>query len=717
MAREYDAFISYCSADGLQAEHLYQLLSQTFGLRVWFDRQDVIPGTSFVRAIEDGLSRSLTCLALIGECGEGPWQRREIEIALQRQTKTPHFRLIPVFLPGAPSDVALSGFLTNSRYVDLRTDPIGNLAALMHGIKGQTGVALYMQPSAEDSEEVDPRVLPSGYTADVAKIVELLVGESLYARRDVCVRELIQNACDACERRRLSLRYAYRPEICVRTNGEGHWFEVADNGEGMNPSLLLTSFAVIGKSIRDEHSILRRLHDDRARLTLIAKFGIGFVSAFIVADRIVVSTTYEGDSQINLLIRGVDERFIYKDASECDRPQDRIGTTVRVYLQEQYHDLAVVSAAKAYLRHVPYCRVEDESGPIEIDEFWNVEGAEFQTYTRKALEFELHWGYSDKEGSFVASNWGFFVCHDPRPVLPFFIPNWIVGEIDVYPGVVDLSLSLDAIVDSPKATRLKRTLCQHLADYLKVLAKKALADEVAQSPKEERDRRTMRSRLEALCLVYNYCGRDRKKGGNKWPEDPPLSVAETNELILDLYQVRSEASNTSVSLREALNTLRTRGSNVVYYYLEARSLLRFQVDALRSKGVLVLSSSRWETQLRGSRTGKTEVWDHELFGPLMKDHGFEYRSVESVIDDDELGLTVGEDDLPLELRSVLSTDHVGVDVTLVHLPGADLAFHEREKWYLNTAHTGFDKVLTLANSGAVNDVEAYVRGLFQVPFR
>ena len=155
MSRKYDLFISYNSLDSAYARSLHRLLTEEFGLRTWFAEEQVLPGENFIQATHRGLSNALGCLVLVGENGQGPWHRREVFAALEQQTSAEHFRMIPILLPSAKEVPDLPPFLSSTRWIDLRTDPVEAIRLLTRVLRIERGVALYKIHGATSSEDSD----------------------------------------------------------------------------------------------------------------------------------------------------------------------------------------------------------------------------------------------------------------------------------------------------------------------------------------------------------------------------------------------------------------------------------------------------------------------------------------------------------------------------------------------------------------------------------
>ena len=143
------------------------------------------------------------------------------------------------------------------------------------------------------------------FEADVSRLLYLMV-HSVYSDRDIFVRELVSNAADACEK----LRYEALSNpaliegggpfaISVTVDPDNKTLTFADNGIGMNRQELVAALGTIASS--GTRAFLDKLGaDDKAKegaANLIGQFGIGFYSAFMVADQVVVETRRAGEGE------------------------------------------------------------------------------------------------------------------------------------------------------------------------------------------------------------------------------------------------------------------------------------------------------------------------------------------------------------------------------------------------------------------------------------
>jgi molecular chaperone HtpG len=139
------------------------------------------------------------------------------------------------------------------------------------------------------------------FQAEAAQILDLMAN-SLYSNKEIFLRELVSNASDAIDRLRFE-RYSDpesavseqddAPQIRVAFDKDAGTITIADNGIGMSRQEVIDNIGTIARSGTAE--FLRALTGDQRRdVELIGQFGVGFYSAFIVADRVVLTTRRAG---------------------------------------------------------------------------------------------------------------------------------------------------------------------------------------------------------------------------------------------------------------------------------------------------------------------------------------------------------------------------------------------------------------------------------------
>src|ERR1043166_4542900 len=139
------------------------------------------------------------------------------------------------------------------------------------------------------------------FQAEVAELLNLMV-HSVYSETDVFLRELISNASDALDKLRYEaianpalLVGAERLEIRLKPDAAAKTLTIADTGIGMDRQELLDNLGTVARS--GTKAFLKGLQDAKDGLGLIGQFGVGFYSAFMVADRIAVTSRRAGTAE------------------------------------------------------------------------------------------------------------------------------------------------------------------------------------------------------------------------------------------------------------------------------------------------------------------------------------------------------------------------------------------------------------------------------------
>jgi molecular chaperone HtpG len=140
------------------------------------------------------------------------------------------------------------------------------------------------------------------FQAEVSRLLDI-VAHSLYSEKEIFLRELISNASDACDR----LRYAAITEprliegdpdyrVVLTPVKSSKMLTVADNGIGMSHDELIENLGTIARS--GTAAFMKELSGDQKKdVSLIGQFGVGFYSAFMVADRVEVLSRKAGESE------------------------------------------------------------------------------------------------------------------------------------------------------------------------------------------------------------------------------------------------------------------------------------------------------------------------------------------------------------------------------------------------------------------------------------
>ncbi len=204
------------------------------------------------------------------------------------------------------------------------------------------------------------------FEAEVGQLLDLMVN-ALYSQRDVFLRELVSNAADAADR----LRYASLskpellgdspdPRIQLTVDPESRVLEIEDNGIGMSKAALSKDLGTIARSgTRTFVERMAKSADGKRKpdLSLIGQFGVGFYSAFMVAERVEVESVAAGTARG--WVWSSDGRGSYEIA-RARRTQR--GTCVRLHLKEDAKEYL----EEARLRQVVRTWSDHVSVPIEL---------------------------------------------------------------------------------------------------------------------------------------------------------------------------------------------------------------------------------------------------------------------------------------------------------------------------------------------------------------
>ncbi|MGQ6056064.1 molecular chaperone HtpG [Serratia sp. IR-2025] len=175
-----------------------------------------------------------------------------------------------------------------------------------------------------------------GFQSEVKQLLHLMI-HSLYSNKEIFLRELISNASDAADKLRFRALsapelYAGDGELRVRLSfdKEQRTLTIADNGIGMRREEVIENLGTIAKS--GTKAFLESIGSDQAKDSqLIGQFGVGFYSAFIVADNVTVRTRAAGAAD--------DEGVFWESAGEgdytiADITKETRGTEITLHLRE-----------------------------------------------------------------------------------------------------------------------------------------------------------------------------------------------------------------------------------------------------------------------------------------------------------------------------------------------------------------------------------------------
>ncbi|XP_020588422.1 heat shock protein 90-6, mitochondrial-like [Phalaenopsis equestris] len=274
-----------------------------------------------------------------------------------------------------PSSFRLFSILSASK-----ASQLGLSAALNSNLVGRQYEST---ATAIDSSDGIPPAEKFEYQAEVSRLMDLIV-HSLYSNKEVFLRELISNASDALDKLRyLSvtqpelLKDAVDLNIRIQTDKDNGIITLTDSGIGMTRQELVDCLGTIAQS--GTAKFFKALKDSKeagADSNLIGQFGVGFYSAFLVADKVVVSTkspksdrqfVWEGEANAN--------SYTIREETDQDKLIPR-GTRITLYLKRDdkgfAHPERIENLIKNYSQFVSFpiytWKEKGFTKEVEIDE-------------------------------------------------------------------------------------------------------------------------------------------------------------------------------------------------------------------------------------------------------------------------------------------------------------------------------------------------------------
>jgi molecular chaperone HtpG len=263
-----------------------------------------------------------------------------------------------------------------------------------------------------------------GFQAEVKQLLQLMI-HSLYSNKEIVLRELISNASDAADKLRFEALsdnslYGNDSDLKIRVSfdKDARTLTISDNGIGMNRAEVISNIGTIAKSGTKE--FFQSLTGDQAKdANLIGQFGVGFYSAFILADKVTLITRRAGS----------DEAVKWESAGEGDYTLEAVekagrGTDIILHLREGedefLNDWKLKSIIRKYSDHITLPIImkksewkDGEQVPTDEDETVNKASAlwarskseisdeeyqEFYKHVSHDFENPLAWSHNRVEG-------------------------------------------------------------------------------------------------------------------------------------------------------------------------------------------------------------------------------------------------------------------------------------------------------------------------------
>ncbi len=362
-----------------------------------------------------------------------------------------------------------------------------------------------------------------GFQTEVKQLLQLMI-HSLYSNKEIFLRELISNAADAADKLRfealtqpalLEGDAGQSPDLRIQVSFDpvAHTLTIDDNGIGMSRDDAIAHLGTIAKSGTGD--FLRQLSGDQKKDSqLIGQFGVGFYSAFIVADQVDVYSRRAGlpaNEGVHWSSRGEGE-FEVETIDKAER-----GTRIVLHLKDDQQDFAdgwrLRGIIKKYSDHIglPIQMVKEHHGedaPAEVEwetvnrasALWTrprteISDAEYQEFYKHAAhdhQDPLAWSHNKVEGKleytsllYVPGHAPFDLYHRDAPkglklyVQRVFVMDQAEQFLPLYlrfiKGVVDsndlsLNVSREILQSGPVIDSMKSALTKRSLDMLEKLA-------------------------------------------------------------------------------------------------------------------------------------------------------------------------------------------------------------------------------------------------------
>lgn len=207
------------------------------------------------------------------------------------------------------------------------------------------------------------RIEPRGFETrrlnfeiDKERILNLLMGHTLYNDSTVVIRELIQNGIDACrlfndEEKEGS---TYEPVVRVTWSPKERLLIVQDNGTGMSKDTIFNHLLMVGSS-RYQSEEFKKHHPN---FHSISRFGIGLLTCFMISDDIDIYTKENGRDAHWLSIRNLNGNFVMRDIKDCQEIlEEKHGSTFKLSVRDDIKELDLVKIMRKWIV-MPEVKVE-----------------------------------------------------------------------------------------------------------------------------------------------------------------------------------------------------------------------------------------------------------------------------------------------------------------------------------------------------------------------
>ena len=493
------------------------------------------------------------------------------------------------------------------------------------------------------------------FEADTGKILNIVIN-SLYSDRDIFLRELLSNASDAIQKRKFLgqtdpvVLNDENDNIEIVINKKKKIIEITDTGIGLTDAELAETLGTIAKS--GTSAFLQELDGEEsskdAAKTLIGQFGVGFYSAFMVADKVEVVSRKAGTSKSSIWESDGQSGFAINNSED----QQAVGTKIILHLKKDAKEFAttdkIKSLIKKYSDHISVpINIKEADGEIEqvnsATAIWtkatskisDEEYKEFYNSTFGAFDEPFATLHNKSEGTLEFTNLLFipktapfdlfdperktkinlyinrvFISNDLEGVIPTWL-RFIKGILDT--TSLDLNVSREMVQNNPVLKKISKSLTKRVLSELKKRLKK---DEVAYD------------------AFWEQFGKVLKEG---LYED-----IENKDKIAEIIRVRSLKEDKLITLQSYIDSM-IDGQDKIYV-LTADTLEQAQssphLEGFKAQGIDVLLMTDpidafWTSQMKSFQEKdflsiSREKYDISKLGEVKDDDGGDNESTDEV---------------------------------------------------------------------------------------
>ncbi len=321
-------------------------------------------------------------------------------------------------------------------------------------------------------DPIDPKLSEISFHKNLrAENILKILTKSLYKKRNVFVRELIQNAIDATRLRGiLNNEEDYIPNIQIEINCESSCeFVISDNGIGMDLYDIENHFAIPGSQIIDTLDLESFSESQKDKLgKLIARFGIGILSCFLCCESVTIDTKKDGSNPLSFVIDDMVTKYGFIDSHK-----ETVGTKVSAKLSFGIDKNYLIDSVKYYLRSTKHnisLKVDGQPFNLKFDNEVYFEKEYYISISEESFRGGIYLDFSGLNNLTVCQE-GILIQENLEQLLPKYSLG-VKGHIDIDPGIVDLTASRTEIEENEKYEEFKKIVESNIQELIISTAEK-----------------------------------------------------------------------------------------------------------------------------------------------------------------------------------------------------------------------------------------------------